>query len=137
MDIQVRDALPTDIPMVFDSYLKSWRISKFAGTVPNHLYFDAQRVLLEDLIARGAKVVVAYPKDHEDIILGWACGELKEGKTVLHYAYVKDPYLGLGIAESLLARLPGLQPGFITHRLPSKALKEWRWAPEIARRKTL
>jgi hypothetical protein len=137
MEILVRDRIPDDLPMVFDSWLKSWRVSKWAGTIPNHLYFETQRVLIEDLIARGAKIVVAHPEGHPDVIMGWACGELKEGKTVLNYAYVKDPYLGLGILERLLAALPGEQPGFITHKLPSKALREWRHAPEMCRRKSL
>lgn len=123
--------------MVFDSWLKSWRISKFAGVIPNHLYFETQRTLIEDLIARGAVIKVAYPTGREDIILGWACSEVKEGKCVLHYLYTKDPFIGLGIPDLLLAALPGDKPGFLTHKLHLKELKEWRHAPEIARRKSL
>lgn len=123
--------------MVFDSWLKSWRTSKFAGVIPNNLYFEVQRTLIEDLINRGAKVFIAHPTDLPDVILGWACGEEKEGKTVLHYLYTKDPFLGMGVADKLLASLPGAKPGFITHRLQGKEYKEWRHTPEIARRKSL
>jgi hypothetical protein len=137
MDILVRDRRPEDLAMVFDSWLKSWRTSKWAGVIPNHLYFETQRVLIEDLIARGASIKIAYPSGREDIILGWACGEEKEGKTVLHYLYTKDPFIGLGIPELLLNALPGAKPGFVTHKLHLKETKEWRHTPEIARRKSL
>lgn len=137
MEVLIRDRTPADLAMVFDSYLKSWRTSKWAGTVPNHLYFDVQRTLLEDLIARGACIKIAYPTGREDIILGWACGEEKEGKTVLHYLYTKDPFIGLGIPDLLLAALPGAKPGFVTHKLSLKETKEWRHTPEMARRKSL
>jgi hypothetical protein len=136
MEILTRDKGPDDLPMVFDSWLKSWRTSKWAGVIPNHRYFDVQRELIESLLLRGAKVVIAYPSGHPDVIMGWACAEEKEGKTVLHYLYVKDPYLGLRVPELLLKTLPGQQPGFITHRLPVP-LKDWRHAPEMARRKSL
>jgi hypothetical protein len=137
MDVLIRAARESDHALIFDSYLKSWRINKAAGTVPNHLFYQVQRTLLEDLISRGALLRVAYPEGHEDLILGWACAEEKEGKTVLHYLYVKDPYLGLGLPELLLNSLPGNKPGFITHKLPLKETKEWRHTPEMARRKSL
>lgn len=137
MVVLTRAHKPEDLPLVFDSYLKSWRINKNAGTIPNHLFFDVQRALLEDLLGRGANLTIAYPDGREDIILGWACGEVKEGKTVLHYLYVKDPFLGLGLPELLLKSLPGEQPGFVTHKQYLKETKEWRHTPEIARRKSL
>lgn len=123
--------------MVFDSWLKDWRTSKWAGVIPNHLYFETQRTLIEDLIARGSVIKIAYPTGRPDIILGWACAEEKEGKAVLHYLYTKDPFLGLGVSNLLLTALPGEKPGFITHRLQGKEYKEWRHTPEMARRKSL
>lgn len=141
MEISVRGRVVDDLPFIFDSYLKSWRVSKFAGTIPNHLYFDTQRTLLEDLIARGAAIQVATPCGHDQVILGWACGEVKDGKCVLHYLYIKDAFLeqhsGLRLPEVLLESLPGEKPGFLTHRLPFKVTKEWRHTPEMARRKSL
>lgn len=141
MEVLVRDRKPEDLPLVFDSYLRSWRLNKSAGTIPNHLFFEVQRTLLEDLLSRGATLKVAYPEGHEDLILGWALGEVKEGKCVLHYLYVKDPYLeknsGLRLPEVLLESLPGAKPGFFTHRQYLKETKEWKHTPEMARRKSL
>lgn len=137
MEILVRDRTPDDLSMVFDSWLKSWRTSKWAGVIPNHLYFATQRAAIEELLLRGAVIKVAHPSGRPDIILGWACGEEKEGKTVLHYLYTKDPFLGLGIPALLIGALPGDKPGFVTHKLPLKELKDWRHTPEMARRKSL
>jgi hypothetical protein len=137
MQILVRKRVAEDLPFIFDSWMKSWRINKYAGCIPNHLYFETQRTLIEDLLARGADLLVAYPEGKEDIIIGWVCGEVKEDRTVLHYLYIKDPYLGLGLAERLIGDLRGIKPGFITHKLPFKELKSWRHVPEIARRKAL
>lgn len=133
----VRDKGADDLSMVFDSWLKSWRTSKWAGTVPNHLYYATQRACIEDLLLRGAQVKIVHPSGHPDTILGWACAEEKEGKTVLHYLYVRDAFMGFGIPNLLLDSLPGTKPGFITHRLALRELKDWRHVPEIARRKVL
>lgn len=139
LKILTRPPKPSDLNLVFDSYLRSWRGSKWAGVIPNHLYYETQRVVLEDLLRRGATLVLAYPDpDPEvDTILGWACGEEKSGVCVLHYVYVKDPFLALPVLPALLASLPGTQPGLFTHRQELKQLRAWRHLPEIARRKSL
>lgn len=139
MAIQFRESKPADLSLVFDSWMRSWRTSKWAGVIPNNLYFDTMRTLIEDLLARGAKVTVAVHDENPDLILGWACYEVKENRTVLHYIYVKDVYVGssFAIAEKLLDTLPGDKPGFITFKLPHKDLKTWTHAPEIARRLAL
>jgi len=135
--ILIRPARAEDLNFIFDSWMKSWRVSKYAGTVPNHLFYEVQRTLIEDLLGRGADIIIAYPENHENAILGWACGEEKDGATVLHYLYIKDPYLGLGIPARLISELRGSSPGFVTHKLPNKELTAWRHVPEMARRKSL
>ncbi len=137
MAYQVRSVKASDLNLVFDSWMKDWRESKHAGTIPNHLYFNVQRTLIEDLIARGAKILIAHPPDRDDVILGWACGEEKGGQTVLHYCYVKDPFLGFGIQARLISDLPGTKPGFVTHWQNLKETKKWKHVPEMARRKSL
>jgi hypothetical protein len=131
----IRPMTADEVPWVFDSWLNSWRMSRYAGIVRNNDYYATTRTAIEDLIARGAQILVA---DAGPTLLGWICGEVKNGTTVHHYCYVKDPYLQLGIEESLLAALPGVKPGFFTfyqHRLGKDRV--WRHAPEMARRKTL
>ncbi len=137
--IQLRDSKPADLSLVFDSWMRSWRSSKWAGVIPNNLYFDTMRTLIEDLITRGAKITIAAHEENPDLILGWACYEIKEGRTVLHYLYIRDGYVGSSqdIADKLLEATPGDKPGFVTFKMQHKDLKSWTHAPEIARRLAL
>jgi GNAT superfamily N-acetyltransferase len=131
----IRRAVAEDIPFVFSSWLDSWRTSRWAGVVRNNDYYATTRAVIEDLLARGALLLVA---EAHGTLLGFICGEEKDGTTVQHYLYVKDPFHGFGVEERLADALPGRKPGFFTfyqYRL-SKS-KAWKWAPEIARRKTL
>lgn len=137
MELRVRPAKATDLNFIFDSWMKSWRESKWSGVIPNHLYFNVQRELIEGLISRGATLLVVSPADQEAVILGWACGEEKDGACILHYLYVKDPFLDYDLDRLLIDALPGTKPGFITHKLNGKEWKAWRHVPEMARRKQL
>lgn len=131
----LRPVNASDLNFIFDTWMKTWRESKWAGTIPNHLFYDTQRKLIEDLLIRGARIVVAHEEHDHSRILGWACGETKEGKTVLHYVYTrrKDDGLTAALVDGLL----GAKPGFITHKIPGKKFKAWKHLPELARRKNL
>ncbi len=131
----IRKAVAHDVPFLMDAWLNSWRGSRYAGVIPNNQYYDVTRSVIEDLIARGTTLLVA---DAGKTLLGFSAGEEKDGVTVLHFCFVKDVYLRRGIEEKLIDALPGTKPGFFTffqHRLGKQS--GWRWAPEIARRKTL
>lgn len=138
----VRPHKTEDLRFIFDTYLETWRLSKFAGVVPNNLFFEVHRTLLEDLIARGARFGVACHEDKPDVILGWSCYEVKEDKNVLHYLFVRDshpdvPGPGAETALTLINALPARSPGWLTHKLFHPALRGWLHTPEMARRKTL
>lgn len=126
---------PDDVPFVKDAWLNSWRKSRYAGVIPNHLYYDTTRTTIEDLFSRGAVTIVA---EYKGELLGFACGEVKDGKKVLHYLFTKDAFLRRGVDERLLNELPGEGPGWFTFAL-ERFLKDrtWNHAPEIARRQKL
>ena len=131
----VRKAIAHDVPFIMASWLSSWRTSRYAGCIRNCDYFSITRSLIEDLIARGATLIVA---DAGDTLLGWACGEVKDDQTVLHYVYVKDPFLRRGIEDRLLESLPGVKPGWFTfYQDRLEKAPGWKHTPEMARRKTL
>lgn len=136
---KTRPAKPEDTNFIFDSWLKSWRTSRYAGVVPNHLYFATYRATIECLVGRGAELTVACAENNEDHILGWVCSEvLADGKACIHYLYTKDPFLKKGIDKELLSTIKGTLPGFYSFnysQVTSCLSHEWKWAPEIARRK--
>jgi hypothetical protein len=135
--ILVRDVEPGDTNFVYDSWFRSWRNCKYAGVIPNNLYFKLMGQVVENLVARGARILVATVANR---LLGFICFEFTgDGKPVVHYIYVKDPYFKFGVGELLRDEaFPGLlEPGFITFKSPIvlKYFDDFKHAPEIARRK--
>lgn len=130
-----RPSNPSDLSYIYDTWLNSWRISPYAGTVPNSLYFDTQRQTIAGLLARGASLRVVT-LGAETNVVGWTCFEIKDGLTVLHYLYSSDPYLTPEISAHLVDTCLG-PSGFITHQQGNKRFKAWKHLPEIARRKSL
>jgi GNAT superfamily N-acetyltransferase len=130
---------PSELPLVLDSWFRSWRVSEYSGTTPNHLAASVVRELVGGLIARGAQITVA---DFNGRVLGWLCWEAKGDDTILHLGYVKDPYRRQGIGRALVEYALDDRTGkvFYTHktRLGRWVLpKHATWAPEIARRRDL
>lgn len=104
--------------------------------IPNNLYFPTTRANIENLVARGAVFRIACLSTDEDCILGWICLEkLKSGEDCVHYLYVKDPYLKMGIGDELVKEVA--PTGFYTYKFSQAQdfLPKYRWCPEIARRK--
>lgn len=134
MKYTIRPWVPEDAKFVMDNWLNSWRTNRYAGVIRNCDYYNATRTLIEDLISRGATVLVA---DHGRTLLGFACGEVKDGMTVHHYTFQKDLYASKvpDLRSVLLDALPGDKPGWFTFYQPHPP--GWRHAPEMARRKAL
>lgn len=141
--VEFRSATADDMAFVLDSWLKSFRTSPWAGVIPNNLYHEVTQAAVNDLIVRGARIIVAGVRGKPDRILGWVCVEaLKGDAAVCHYLYVKDPYrrrgLGTHVLETGLALLnvPQDCKKFHTFRTRLSAhFPEWRHEPAIARRK--
>lgn len=138
--ITTRPMEKDDVRLVLDSWLKSYRISPWAGCVPNHLYYDVHHECIEQLLARGAEVLVAAAKHDKTRILGWICTERTRDLNVIHFIYVKDPFRQRGLASHLLETVFGTQENRIhyTFRTRDGACligEHWVHSPEIARRK--
>ena len=137
--INIREAEPDDLNFIYDAWFKSWRSSKYAGVVPNNRYFELMRETVENLVGRGARLLVAVASGR---LLGFICYEMTtDGLPVCHYIYVKDPYFKFGVGELLRDEaFPNmLEPGFITFKSPivMKYFSDFKHAPEIARRKDI
>jgi hypothetical protein len=89
----------TEYPLVFDAWANSFRKSPWAGVVPNHLWPQTSRAMINDILARGARVLVAaVPLETGRRVAGYSVSE--PDKNVLHWLFVKQDF-----------RLPGLQLG--------------------------
>lgn len=140
--LQFRPANAGDMAFVYDSWIKCWRESPWAGVVRNNDIYEVTRSVIQDLLARGAKIEVACARHDETRILGWACTERIPNGFVAHFVYIKDPFRRRGLASELLERAHGPSPVqglprlYYTFRTRGSAhFPGWTHCPEIARRK--
>lgn len=126
----IRDALPDDVPFVFNSWLKSYRDSPMVKSIPNTIYYDEHHRVIERLLQSPDihAHVACNPEDHNQIY-GYVIAEkhidpdIKCVSTTFHWIYCKHPFRGNGIAKALYEKvqnsypaLPGHQT-FYTHRV--------------------
>lgn len=137
-EVILRDVEVEDINFIMSSWKKSWRTSPWAGVIRNDQYYTVMRDTIDGLVGRGAEFKVACLASRPERILGWCCSErLPDGLCCIHYVYVKDPYLRMGIGEQLVNDAAGTKPGLYTFRTRqvAEACTGWRHAPEVARRR--
>ena len=98
--IRLRPVRSEDVPLVTNSWLRSFRDSCHVWGVPDQSYFWCHHKILEKLIPRSS-VVVACLEDDPNVILGWIAYEMAGEVMVLHNCYVKKPFRGLHVASRL------------------------------------
>ena len=81
------------------------------------------RVIERLLEAEATQVQVAHVENQPDVLLGFACATL----GVLHWAYVKQTFRGLGICRALVAATSAT--GSISHWSPHMIDTEWAYRP--------
>lgn len=97
--VVIRDLAATDVPFVINSWLKSFRSSKWAGSLPNNVYWEAYHKAIEVILERSDTIVkIASLAENPDQILGYVvyCPD------AVHYLYVKLSLRRHGIGRRLL-----------------------------------
>lgn len=134
--VDFRKWVAADVPFVMDTWSKGWRVSPWAGTIPNNRFHEIIRETIAGLLARGAVIEVACARHDPDKILGFICTEKLADGVACHWLYVKDPFRRMGLGAELIGRNAPQGNRFYTHRTRDSAyFAGWRHAPEIARRK--
>lgn len=100
---------------IFNSWLKSFHAAPAAKAILPAIYFDAQHKLIEALLKR-CTVLVACSSADSTQLMGYVVVEHMQEVPVLHYAYVKHAFRGLGIAKMLMQNAAVTGNGFYTHR---------------------
>jgi GNAT superfamily N-acetyltransferase len=126
----------TDIGFLFAAWIGSYKTSDWAGVVCDHVTYAIHKATINQLLARGMKVVMAVNPDDEDQILGFVAYEVG---PVLHFCFVKDVFRRQGVAKQLLeaAGIDRTGPVFHTFRTDDARYlgRRLRHRPEFARRK--
>ena len=142
-ELVIAPASASEVIFVYDSWIKGWRTSRWAGCIPNNVFHQTTKDAIHQLLTRGANLHVARSGGRA---LGWLCHEATEdGRLVVHAAYVKSAYRGFPVLDALVAHAcadGATCPGFYTYRTDflERGLRDlnkgpWTHAPEIARRK--
>lgn len=116
-----------DENFVYDSFINSFLKSHFSGVIPRPLARDTYREVLNVLIARGARIIMAFcPElDPPYDLYGWIMvedGLDTDGYDCVHYINVKEPFRRNGIAKMLL-REAGVDPAFFYYTFRTQ---RWR-----------
>lgn len=114
--VQIRSATEADVPFIFNSWLKSYRGANAVKSVSNPVYFEFQHKTIEKLLQRSQVYMLCSPDDSSQVF-GYVVCEKIEEIPVLHYAYVKYAFRGMGLCK-LLMQHAGLDKhvgGFYTH----------------------
>lgn len=137
---EIRPAAPEELPGVYESWAGTYKRSRSAGVIPNHLFEQVTFTAITQLLQRGARVAVLAAKSAPSVVLGWVCYELdkRSEQTIVHYLFVKDGIRQRGYGQLLLDAVGAGKKFIYTHRTPYA--KYWPGAhhnPGIARRKAL
>ena len=136
-----RFASPADHAFVCDAWIRSYRDSDTAGSLPVHMWRAAMWPAVEWVRQRpGTQTVVAHDVDDPDILFGFICADCSDVTPVVFYVFVKQAYRSAGIARGLFAAMridPG-QPFVYSYKTAAASqlaakIPLARWDAKIAR----
>lgn len=133
-------ARAADMDYIRESWIRAYRVSPWAGCIPNNLVSSVYTQAIDDLIQRGARLLTIRNPANPQQLLGFCCYEITPRReAVVHFAFVKPTFRRLGACNAMLAYVLAAVPErrfFITFRTAaSKYFKNCTFRPEIARRK--
>lgn len=107
-DLLIREYnVSTEQAFVYNSWLHSYRSSRFAKSIDSKIYYTFHHMIIERILNRPtAKVLIATHKDTPDTILGYIALDAFKCPTI-HFVYVKHPFRCLGIGRALLKAARG------------------------------
>jgi len=114
MHISIRSPLEEDLPLILDSWQKSFfglsrgRPHGFGplGQMHRNDYFNGQLSLIQDLLRRPeSRVLVATLPDTTDHPVAWLCGA--PGECQAHFLYVFATWRREGVATQLMEAMFG------------------------------
>jgi ribosomal protein S18 acetylase RimI-like enzyme len=131
---------PADFNYVRESWLMAFRKSPWAGIIPNNAYETVMSDAVNQLLHRGAKLLMIRNPANPELVIGWTCFELTaRGEVVIHFIFVKPTYRRNGAASAMLRVILGharQERFFYTCKTgQAKFFKNGTHRPEIARRK--
>lgn len=101
LPISIREAYDSEHPFIYNSWIKSGFRSRALEIVAKELYTIHQHDIITHILARST-VVVAQELNKPENLYGYLVYQWIDGVFVVHYAYTKQIYRGLGVLTALL-----------------------------------
>lgn len=91
-----------ELPLVMRSWLGSARANPEALRMPKAAFYPWQRATIDQLLGRGALVLVARDVESPVFCYGWLCAERLDAAVCVHFGFTKRDWRRFGIARALL-----------------------------------
>lgn len=136
----IRPAAPAELAAVMESWAGTWKRSRSAGCIPNHLFNEVTFTAITQLLQRGMRVLVLTAKSHPEVVLAWIAYEhdTRDQQPIVHYLFTKDGFRQRGLSKALMAHIGAVDKFIYTHQTGfAKYYKGGYHNPGVARRKEL
>jgi len=129
----LREGRAEDLPLVLDSWVKSYAGSKFAESIraAGVSYERFQDLVAKNILGRSSTQlrVAVWDQDGDDTdapIVGWSATE----GSVVHYVWVRPQWRGDGLSKTLLGEQTYTAATHKTRALPAGIRLDWMrvWA---------
>jgi GNAT superfamily N-acetyltransferase len=100
--VKIRPAAEADLRFIFDSWIESYRRSKYTRDLAGIIYRNEHSPRIRSALSR-CKVLVACDKSDENQIAGYVVFE----PPILHYLYVKREMRRFGVGTLLAQQVLG------------------------------
>ena len=119
--MKIRHAHGRDWPLIWDSWVESYRRTPQNRKRESQDYYPTQRERITDILAIPSTVVAVAVSDlDDDAIMGWICCDA--ARRIVHYMWTAKPLRRRGIAQQLLtwSRFSGSRGSIpVTHQTPA------------------
>jgi hypothetical protein len=125
---------------IYEAWAGTWKRSRAAGCIPNHLFEKVTGAAITQLLERGMEIRVLAAATHPGVLLGWVAFERdrRADGVIVHYLFTREPVRQRGIAKLLLADIGAGDRFIYTHKTGcSRWWPRARHNPGAARRKEL
>ena len=128
--VSVRPMREDEENFILNSWLRSLRAhSNYFTNIPSSIYFEAHGDSIRMNLSH-SKVLVATPRDDDDIIIGYIVYEDRTPKySIVHYVYVKGHFRKMGLAKVLYALATDSKPVFVTHITNKIQMRDMKFNP--------
>ena len=128
LPVEIRSLIDSDIPFIFNSWLKAYRNSPAACKVNQNIYFSEHHKLVERLLNEATTLVMSAAGDPATVY-GYINFQEVQGVFVLHFAYVKHDFRTLGLFKELMkaTKHDFSAAGMYTHQVRSNGILEEKW----------